>query len=160
MDVTRILSRQPLARGAAFYIYCLPMDPIVTTGSNGTHPRDGTTVHLSKNASQLLLAARRGPHRPLNRQEGRFYSFSTASQSSVSNFRRFFSAAFPPLSAAADSSPAAALPQPCRSPAANRHEVPDFATLREFARQRPTARASNPPVSVGSQQARHSTGHW
>jgi hypothetical protein len=111
MDVTRILSRQPLARGAAFYISCLPTSPIVTTGSVGTHPRDGTTVHLSKNASQLLLAARCGPHRPLNRQEGKVYSFSTASQSSVCNFGRFFSAAFPPLSAAADSSPAAALPQ-------------------------------------------------
>ena len=147
MDVTRILSRQPLARGAAFYISCLPTDPIVTTGSDGTHPRDGTTVHLSKNASQLLLAARCGPHRPLNRQEGKFYSSATASQSSVCNFRRFFSAAFPPLFAAADSSPAAALPRTGTKSRTTRHSgsLLDKSQLPE-RRVRPCQWARNKPA--------------
>ena len=148
MDVTRILSRQPLARGAAFYISCLPTDPIVTTGSDGTHPRDGTTVHLSKNASQLLLAARRGPHRPLNRQERRFYSSATASQSSVCNFGRFFSKLFRRFS----QPPIRALPQPCREPARSPgpRGTPGVCSIRANCRSDESARvsglATSPPL--------------
>ena len=148
MDVTRILSRQPLARGAAFYISCLPTDPIVTTGSDGTHPRDGTTVHLSKNASQLLLAARRGPHRPLNRQEGKVYSFSTASQSSVCNFGRFFSKLFRRFS----QPPIRALPQPCHEPAQRPgpRGTPGVCSIRANCRSDESARvsglATGPPL--------------
>lgn len=148
MDVTRILSRQLLAREAAVLIYCLPTNPIVTTGSDGTHPRDGTTVHLSKNASQQILPLAAGliARSTDKKRESTHFQLRVNLLFSIFEDLFFgdFSAAFRGYSQPAIRT---LVPAETKSPA-----MPHAGS---FARPEPTSRASTPPVAVGSQQARH-----